>query len=540
MKNDLNLSVMLDCSRNAVMKLSQLKEFALILSRMGYKELYLYTEDTYEIKGEDYFGYLRGKYTQEELKELDAYCQRLGIILVPCIQVLAHLGSIFRWTKYFPLQDINDILLVDDERTYELIDKMFDAIAKIFTVRKVNIGFDEAHNIGRGKFLDKNGHQLRYEILVRHLNKVKEIADKYGFRIEMWSDMFFRVANHCEYTYEGLDEEILAKAAKDLPEGINVLYWEYYSTQNEKYDKMFALHKKYFQNIAFAGGAIEWLGYVPLNEESLKIAKVAMNSVRKNNIKDVMVTLWGDGGGQCSFYSVLPTLFYYKELAEGNDDVESIKEKFAQITGEDFDAFIALDLPNKIGNHSVFTANPSLYMLYNDYFSGVFDCTVAEGDGKKYKEYAKIIKRYAKGKYSYIFNVVYRLCDVLSVKYELGVKTRVAYRKKDQVTLKGLIKEYEKLPGKIASLLAAYEKQWLIENKTTGIEVEQIRLGGLISRTKFCAKLIKQHLKTGEKIAELEEPLLDFYGNGTNLLQQPIQCNEYQLCASVNPLYHGM
>ena len=64
---------MLDCSRNAVFKKEEIKKFVSIIARMGYKELYLYTEDTYEIEGEEYFGYLRGKYT------LNFSCQGIGI-----------------------------------------------------------------------------------------------------------------------------------------------------------------------------------------------------------------------------------------------------------------------------------------------------------------------------------------------------------------------------------------------------------------------------------------------------------------------------
>ena len=60
--------VMLDCSRNAVMNVEQLKNFISLLSHMGYNQVQLYMEDTYEINGEAYFGYLRGKYTQKELK----------------------------------------------------------------------------------------------------------------------------------------------------------------------------------------------------------------------------------------------------------------------------------------------------------------------------------------------------------------------------------------------------------------------------------------------------------------------------------------
>ena len=54
---------MLDCSRNAVMTVDSVKRWIDITSDLGYNMLMLYTEDTYEIKNQPYFGYLRGRYT---------------------------------------------------------------------------------------------------------------------------------------------------------------------------------------------------------------------------------------------------------------------------------------------------------------------------------------------------------------------------------------------------------------------------------------------------------------------------------------------
>ena len=65
--------VMLDCSRNAVMTVPELKKFMTVLSRMGYNQLQLYMEDTYEADNELYFGQFRGRYTKQELKELDDF-----------------------------------------------------------------------------------------------------------------------------------------------------------------------------------------------------------------------------------------------------------------------------------------------------------------------------------------------------------------------------------------------------------------------------------------------------------------------------------
>jgi hexosaminidase len=44
----------------------------------------LYTEDTYQIPDEPFFGYLRGAYTEAELREIDDYAYALGIEVVPC------------------------------------------------------------------------------------------------------------------------------------------------------------------------------------------------------------------------------------------------------------------------------------------------------------------------------------------------------------------------------------------------------------------------------------------------------------------------
>ncbi len=39
-----------------------------------------YTEDTYEVDGEPFFGYMRGRYTKAEMKEIDAFAEELGVL----------------------------------------------------------------------------------------------------------------------------------------------------------------------------------------------------------------------------------------------------------------------------------------------------------------------------------------------------------------------------------------------------------------------------------------------------------------------------
>ena len=73
------IGVMLDCSRNAVPNVKSVKHFIDCLAKMGYNTLELYTEDTYAVEGEPYFGYLRGRYSSEEICQLDTYAKEKGI-----------------------------------------------------------------------------------------------------------------------------------------------------------------------------------------------------------------------------------------------------------------------------------------------------------------------------------------------------------------------------------------------------------------------------------------------------------------------------
>lgn len=61
------MGTMMDASRNGVLFLPPIKYLSRKLAVWGYNMLQLYTEDTYKIDGEPFFGYLRGGYSQSEL-----------------------------------------------------------------------------------------------------------------------------------------------------------------------------------------------------------------------------------------------------------------------------------------------------------------------------------------------------------------------------------------------------------------------------------------------------------------------------------------
>ena len=156
-----------------MLNVASAKQMIEVLALMGYSTFELYMEDTYQIEGQPYFGYFRGAYSAEELQEIETYAQQFDMIFVPCIQTLAHLSAFVKWgvKEVQELRDVEDILLIGEEKVYDLIDGMFATLSKLQT-RKVNIGMDEAHLVGLGRYLILNGVVDRSLLMCQHLERV--------------------------------------------------------------------------------------------------------------------------------------------------------------------------------------------------------------------------------------------------------------------------------------------------------------------------------------------------------------------------------
>ena len=529
--------VMLDVSRNAVIKLDTFKWYLPLLKKMGYNCVFLYAEDTYYVEGEPFFGQMRGRYTEEEMRALDEYASSIGIEVIPCVQALAHLNAALRWCK-FPV-DTADIMLVDDERTYELIDHMFASLSKNFKTRKIHVGMDEAYMLGRGKHLDIHGYQPISEIIKRHLDRVCEIAKKHGYEdVMLWSDMFIRAFNGGNYYLKDF-----AKVPKDvidaIPEKVIPVYWDYYHRNELDYDIHFDAHKQMSKNTWFAGGAWSWGGFMPHNDYSLLTMKPAIRSAIKNKVKNAIITMWGDDGAECSKVAMLPSLFAISEFAKGNEDMESIKVKFKRLTGISYDEFMLLDAPNDIDGTSVEyngAVNPSKYMLYSDYFNGFLDVTVMGGEGEKYRLLSEKLYTVAAKtrKFGYLFKSAAKLCDALSVKFELGLKTRNAYKAGDKDELRRLAEnDYKEAEKLIRAYHRTFEEQWFYENKPCGFDVQDIRLGAIIQRTISCRRRLIDYVNGKiDSIPELEEELIPY----RDFENRSIYCNEAKFYMTTNSL----
>ncbi|MGI6713885.1 MAG: beta-N-acetylhexosaminidase [Bacilli bacterium] len=507
--------LMLDCSRNGVMKVEKVKEMILSMALMGNNRLLLYTEDTYQLEKYPYFGYLRGGYSQEDIKEIVRYGEVFGVEFIPCIQTLGHLQQALKWEPMAHLRDGLSTVLVDDEETYRFIEEMVIFCRKCFKSKDIHIGMDESTEMGLHRYLQLNGFQDRVAMFSRHLSRVKEICKKYNFTPMIWSDMLFRLNSENEEYYRNtpLPEATL----KLIPKDVKLVYWDYYHDTEKAYLDMIRFHKDTGNPIVFAGGAWRWKGYTPAITSSMENTHLALNTCLKEGVKEIFITGWGDDGNECSFFIVLPILAVSSVINySGTYHEEAIDSLVSAVTGDSLNDFKTLDLPDQpAGKRLSSCYNPSKYFLYQDVLLGMFDDQVQKGFAEKYRQIATVLNKKSQKsqRYPYIYENLANLCRVLSHKVDLGLKLREAYQNHDKKRLTELIIKIKRTIKYLDVFQESVKAQWLCECRPFGYEVLDGRLGFLRNRLLTAKARVEDYLDDKiEQIEELEVKILPYDG----------------------------
>lgn len=509
---------MFDLSRNAVMRVDKFKEMLRMMAMMGFNSAMLYMEDTYEVQEEPYFGYMRGRYSQEELKALDDYAHQFGIELIPCIQTLAHLEEFLKWAAGAPYKDTRGALLLESEPTYELLENMIKAVSAPFRSKKIHIGMDEAEELGRGIFLNKHGYKDRFELMSEHLRRVSEITDELGLEPMMWSDMFLKLATEAGDIYSK-STEIPEHIYEATPDNVQLMYWRYNQVDYDHYEHIINQHKGFKKTPAFAGGIWVWNTFATHYGVSLQASEAALTACKANGVKDVFVTLWGNDGYENNYYSALLGLQYYAEHAYADTlDEDKLYARIEFITGvpaENYLQLAELDTPPGVDEDNVEQTNPSKFLLWQDILLGLFDKHVEGLDlDTYYKELAESYadKRDTSRRFDYIFDVPEKLAKLLALKGTIGLKLKAAYDAEDREALAEIVeKTLPETSRRVEILKEAHRDQWLTMNKPFGWEVIDIRYGGLLNRVDTAIKRVKDYL-SGEIdcVEELEQERLYF------------------------------
>ncbi|NLW10896.1 MAG: beta-N-acetylhexosaminidase [Clostridiaceae bacterium] len=511
--------VMLDLSRGLVLKVKAIKEILEHMALMGLNMVMLYTEDTYVIEDEPYFGYMRGRYTQEELRQCDDYAAIFGIEIIPCIQTLGHMEQFLKWPDAKKYGDTPNVLLADNEETYAFIEKAIQTASAPFRSNRIHIGMDEANNLGLGRYLDIHGFQNRFEIMNRHLNRVSEIAEENGLKPMIWSDMYFALSSKTGMWYES-DGVLEDSVIEGIPKNTDFIYWDYYH-ENESFYVDFKRKQKAMGKLPiFAGGIWIWTSYGADYDKTFSTTNAAMAACKKEGVSEVMATIWANAA-ESSFSSSLLGFQLFAEHGYAEElDMEKLKRRVKFCTGISYEEFYSLTKLYKLpGQENQFLEppNPASCLLWQDPLMGLYDAEiqglqVAEHFEETAEAFTKIIEK--SKLHRHIFETPKALCDVLKNKGDLGIRLKTAYDENNKAELHKISEtEIPELVKKVYILRDAHRRQWHSWNKAFGYEICDVRYGGVIMRLDSTKERIQDYISGKiDKIEELSEERLPYYG----------------------------
>lgn len=284
---------MLDISRNKVPKISEIKKLIDLMARLKMNHLELYVEGfSFEyqfIKESEKLKHLVSEnkcITLSEFIELSKYAKSRFIDLVPNQNGFGHM------TKWLELDEYKDLACCPeginlwgrwrepstlnplDERSLELVKKMYQDMIPYSDSQYFNMNFDEPFELGHGKTEGMN----REDLYIDYLNKAIKEVKKYHKKPLMWGDVLVR---H-EDKWDKLDKDVI------------FIDWGY----DANYP--FASHAKKLneKNVEFmcAPGTTSWSSFLGRFLDWYENIKNSVDAVYDYNGKGILLTDWGDFG----------------------------------------------------------------------------------------------------------------------------------------------------------------------------------------------------------------------------------------------------
>lgn len=496
------MGFMLDASRNAVPRVESVQRLIRQVALMGFNQLMLYTEDTYEIPGEPMFGYYRGRYTQEELRAIDDYAAQFEIEVVPCIQTLAHLEQILQWPQFESLKDDGGVLLAEDERTYALVEKMLKAASAPFRSRRIHIGMDEAHGIGAGRYRFQNGAKHPFEILSAHLQVVSDMCRQLELSPLIWSDMYFRLGSRTNQYYDQ-DATISPEIAQRIPPEVELVYWDYYHLDEAFYDDWIARHRAMGKEPVFAAGIWMWNRFWTALPHSSGTIQAGLASARKNKLREVFATAWGDDGTECDADSILPALQVFAEecYTGSSKDQEIHLRGSCDIENAAWQAASDLEAWPDYGDPVRINGNSAKWLLWHDPLLNFLDRHIPANIVAHYQGLASQLRAMNTEEDPRLL-LATRFAEVLELKADLHLSLRLAYQAKDTARIGQLCESLPRLRSAVRGLWRTHRDRWHACFKPFGWEVIELRYGGLLARLESLETRLEQWLQAPSSAIE--------------------------------------
>ena len=341
-----------DITRGRIPTLQTLKALADRLSYYKINQLQLYVENSYLFKGFSEVVRDDTPLTAEEILELDQYCGRLSIELVPSLSSFGHLYKVLRTRSFSHLCELEDPLSaphsmfdrmqhhtldVSNPDSFQLVKNMIREFIPLFSSKQFNICADETFDLGKGKskpLADKNGVDALY---LDFLKKLLELIREEGLKPMFWGDI---ILNRPE-------------ALKELPSESVCLNWGYSPTERE--DNAKTVHDTGATQY-LCPGVWGWKSLMNRLDHAYGNISAMCAYGAKYRCEGILNTNWGDYGNVNLLTTAVPGIIYGAAMSWNSDlpAFDDLNQSLSRLEYGDRSGTLA-DLFNRIGQQQVFT-----------------------------------------------------------------------------------------------------------------------------------------------------------------------------------------
>lgn len=281
-----------DVTRGRIPTMDYLKK---LVDRMAFyklNQLQLYMEHTFLFRGFSEVWRDDTPLTAEDILELDAYCRKRHIELVPSIACFGHLYKVLRTKTYGELCEMpgmekepfgfvdrmrHHTLDVSNPESIQLVKALIDEFMPLFTSQYFNICADETFDLGKGKsaaLAEEKGTQRLY------LDFVKELCEyvvSKGKTPMFWGDII------CE----------IPEAVQELPKETICLNWGYDADWPEDSTRKLSEAGARLYNCPGVSGWDQLVNQIRVSYENIsRMCQYASNY----HAEGLLNTDWGDCG----------------------------------------------------------------------------------------------------------------------------------------------------------------------------------------------------------------------------------------------------
>lgn len=281
-----------DVTRGRVPTLSYLKELADNLAFYKINQMQLYIEHSYLFEGLSEMWRDDTPLTAQDILELDAYCRKLNIELIPNISCFGHLYKLLRTKTYEHLCELPEAgkqpfgfvdrmrhhtIDVTSEESLVLIKGMIGEFMPLFTSDRFNIGADETFDLGKGRSREAAERVGVKRLYIDHVRELCEFLVAKGKKPMFWGDIV------CEFP----------EVIEELPKQTVCLNWGYAEDQSEESTRKLAEAGAVLYNCPGVSG---WNQFVNRLDVAYENIKRMCTYARKYHTEGILTTDWGDYG----------------------------------------------------------------------------------------------------------------------------------------------------------------------------------------------------------------------------------------------------